>query len=194
MIADTAIIDRTARVADTATIWDFSKVLAGASVGEGASIGMWCEIGGEIGVGCKIQSHVSVYAGVILDEDVFVGPSVTFTNVNTPRAFISRKNQLGKIHVKRGATVGANATIVCPPFPRTRVIGAYAMIGAGSVVTKGVPPHALVCGNPARQKGWVSEAGEALGENLVCPRTGEQYVLDRHLLKKMESGDVLVDS
>ncbi len=123
-----------------------------------------------IGNGCKIQNNVSVYKNVTLEDDVFCGPSMVFTNVLTPRAFVERKEEFGDTLVKRGATIGANATIICG-----HTIGEYAMVGAGAVVTKDVPPYALVVGNPARRIGWVSKTGERLGVNLVCPRTGEKY-------------------
>lgn len=129
--------------------------------------------GVRIGNGCKLQNNVAVYAGVTLEDDVFCGPSCVFTNVLTPRAFVERKNEFAPTLVKRGATIGANATIVCG-----NTIGAYAMIGAGAVVTKDVADYALVVGNPARQIGWVSRAGERLAENLMCPRSGERYRLD----------------
>jgi UDP-2-acetamido-3-amino-2,3-dideoxy-glucuronate N-acetyltransferase len=125
-----------------------------------------------VGNGCKIQNNVSVYKGVTLEDDVFCGPSMVFTNVLTPRAHVERKDEFAATLVKQGATLGANCTIVCG-----NTIGEYAMVGAGSVVTKDVAPHALVIGNPARQIGWVSHAGERLKDDLKCPRTGTQYVL-----------------
>ena len=123
-----------------------------------------------IGDGCKIQNNVSLYSGVTLEDEVFCGPSAVFTNVLAPRAFVERKDEFLPTLVKRGATIGANATILCGV-----VIGRYAMIGAGAVVTRGVADHALVLGNPARPCGWVSRTGERLGPDLVCPRTGEGY-------------------
>lgn len=123
-----------------------------------------------IGDNCKIQNNVSLYAGITLEEDVFCGPSCVFTNVLTPRAFVDRKDEFRSTLVKRGASIGANATIICGV-----TIGRYAMIGAGAVVTKDVPNYALVLGNPARQAGWVSRAGERLDATLICPRTREQY-------------------
>ena len=123
-----------------------------------------------VGNGCKIQNNVSLYKGVTLEDDVFCGPSMVFTNVRTPRAHVERKDEFAPTLIRRGATIGANATIVCGT-----TIGEYAMIGAGAVVTRDVPPYALVVGNPARRIGWVSASGERLGADLVCPRTGERY-------------------
>jgi UDP-2-acetamido-3-amino-2,3-dideoxy-glucuronate N-acetyltransferase len=123
-----------------------------------------------IGSGCKIQNNVSLYDGVTLEDDVFCGPSCVFTNVVNPRAFVSRKAEFRPTLVKRGATIGANATIVCG-----NTIGAYALIGAGAVVTRDVPALALMTGIPARRVGWVSRAGEKLGFDLVCPRDGSRY-------------------
>ena len=123
-----------------------------------------------VGAGCKIQNNVSLYQGVTLEDGVFCGPSCVFTNVLNPRAEVERKAEFRATLVERGATIGANATIVCG-----HRIGAYAMIAAGAVVTKDVPAHALVAGVPARRIGWVSHAGERLGPDLVCPRTGRRY-------------------
>ena len=154
-------------------LWHFSHILGESKIGENCNIGQNVVIGPkvEIGKGCKIQNNVSVYHGVTLDDDVFCGPSMVFTNVTKPRAHIVRdKNEFAKTHVGKGATLGANCTIVCG-----HNIGAYAMVGAGSVVTKDVPAHALVVGNPARQIGWLSKSGERLGTDMKCPTTGEIY-------------------
>ena len=144
----------------------------------GAALGARCVLGQNVmigpgvrlGDGVKVQNNVSVYAGVTLEDDVFCGPSCVFTNVLTPRAFVERKDEFLPTLVRRGASIGANATIVCGV-----TIGAYAMIGAGAVVTRDVPDHALVVGNPARALGWVSRSGERLGPDLTCPRSGERY-------------------
>jgi UDP-2-acetamido-3-amino-2,3-dideoxy-glucuronate N-acetyltransferase len=126
-----------------------------------------------IGNGCKLQNNVAVYEGVTLEDDVFCGPSMVFTNVLLPRAHVSRRSEFLPTLVKRGASIGANATIVCG-----HTIGEYAMVGAGAVVTRDVPDFALVIGAPARQIGWVSRSGDRLNADLVCPRTGERYRLD----------------
>jgi UDP-2-acetamido-3-amino-2,3-dideoxy-glucuronate N-acetyltransferase len=123
-----------------------------------------------IGAGCKVQNNVALYKGVTLEDDVFCGPSCVFTNVLTPRAHVERKSEFAETLVRRGATIGANATVVCG-----NTIGAYAMVAAGAVVTRDVPDFALVAGIPARRIGWVSRSGDRLGADLVCPRTGERY-------------------
>jgi acetyltransferase-like isoleucine patch superfamily enzyme len=126
-----------------------------------------------IGNRCKIQNNVSIYNGVVLEDGVFCGPSCVFTNVNNPRAEIERKDSFSSTYVERGVTIGANATIVCG-----NRLGAFSFIGAGAVVTHDVKPHALMVGNPARQIGWVSHAGEKLGEDMICPREGRCYGLN----------------
>src|SRR5262249_44588249 len=153
-------------------IWHFCHVLTGTVIGENCSIGQNVMIGPrvKVGNGCKIQNNVSLYDGVELADDVFCGPSCVFTNVNNPRANVPRKDEFRNTPVGRGASIGANATIVCG-----HALGEYCFIGAGSVVTKDVPAFALMVGNPARRVGWVSKAGERLGIDLVCPRTGEEY-------------------
>ncbi len=172
-VHETARIDEGAKIGNGTRIWHFSHVLAGAKIGERCNIGQNVMIGRgvSVGNGCKIQNNVSVYESVTIEDDVFCGPSMVFTNVLTPRAHIERKDEFLPTLVKRGATIGANATIVCGV-----TIGEYAMIGAGAVVTKDVPSYALVIGNPSRRLGWVSAAGDRLGASLVCPRTGERYV------------------
>lgn len=171
-IHETAAVDDNVTIGEKTKVWHFSHVLGNSRVGARCAIGQNVSIGPDvtIGDGCKIQNNVSVYKGVTLEDDVFCGPSMVFTNVLTPRAFVERKNEFGDTLVKKGATIGANATIVCG-----HTIGEYAMIGAGAVVTKNVPPYALVVGNPARRIGWVSRTGERLKADLVCPRTGEKY-------------------
>ncbi|HAA93682.1 MAG TPA: N-acetyltransferase [Rhodospirillaceae bacterium] len=172
-IHETAIVDDGTTVGDGTKIWHFSHVLSGSQIGSGCVLGQNVMIGPNVtvGDGCKIQNNVSLYDGVTLEDDVFCGPSCVFTNVLTPRAFVERKDEFDPTLVKRGASIGANATIVCGV-----TIGAYAMIGAGATVTKDVPAHALVLGTPARHAGWASRTGEILGPDLICPRTGEKYV------------------
>jgi len=137
-----------------------------------------------IGSGCKIQNNVSIFEGVELADDVFCGPSCVFTNVNNPRANVNRKNEFRRTPVGRGATVGANATVVCG-----HSLGAYCFIGAGAVVTGDVPAYALMTGNPARRAGWMSRAGERLGDDLFCARSGEQYALLDGALVMKARGD-----
>jgi UDP-2-acetamido-3-amino-2,3-dideoxy-glucuronate N-acetyltransferase len=172
-IHPTAIVDDGARIGAATAIWHWVHVLAGAVIGERCSIGQGCFIGNvEIGNGCRIQNHVSLYDGVALADDVFLGPSCVFTNVKHPRAHVSRKSAYEPTRVGRGATIGANATIVCGV-----AIGAYAMIGAGAVVTRDVVPHAIVVGAPARRTGWACRCGETLGPELRCARCGDGYVV-----------------
>ena len=172
LVHRTSLVDKGAVLGRGTKIWHFCHILAGTLIGEGSSVGQNCMIGPnvKIGRGAKIQNNVSLYEGVELADDVFCGPSCVFTNVFNPRAHVSRKAEFRSTRVGRGATIGANATIVCGYG-----IGEYAFIGAGAVVTKEVPAYALVVGNPARRIGWVSQAGERLGNDLVCPRTGERY-------------------
>lgn len=174
-IHPTAIVDGPGTHIGAGTrIWHWVHVMAGAHIGDRCSIGQGCFIAAtvRIGDGCRIQNHVSLYDGVTLDDDVFLGPSCVFTNVTHPRAHVSRKDAYAPTHVGRGATIGANATIVCGV-----VIGAYAMIGAGAVVTRDVPAHALVVGAPARPIGWACRCGETLPATLECARCGETYEL-----------------
>ena len=168
----TAVVDAGAEIGAGTKIWHFSHVLHQTRIGGNCVLGQNVMIGPSvtIGNGCKIQNNVSIYKGVTLEDEVFCGPSMVFTNVLTPRAHIERKDEFLPTLVKKGATLCANATVVCG-----HTIGSYAMVGAGAVVTRDVPDHALVVGNPARVIGWVSAAGERLGLDLVCPLTGEQY-------------------
>ncbi|MCP5076001.1 MAG: Gfo/Idh/MocA family oxidoreductase [Rhodobacteraceae bacterium] len=168
----TSETDDGVKIGRNCKIWHYSHILSGSRLGDNCVVGQNVMIGPNVNVGsgCKIQNNVSIYAGVELEDDVFCGPSMVFTNVLTPRAHVERKDEFAPTLVKTGASIGANATIVCGI-----TIGRFAMIGAGAVVTKDVPDHALVVGNPARQIGWVSETGERLGEDMTCPRTGKQY-------------------
>ena len=177
IIHPTAVIDEGCTIGEGTRIWHFSHVMHGARVGKSCNIGQNVVIspGAIVGDRVKIQNNVSVYTGVTVEDDAFLGPSCVFTNVINPRSFISRKDEFRPTIVRRGASIGANATIVCG-----NEIGEYAMIGAGAVVTKDVPPYSLWVGNPARQAGWVSRAGHKLDFNdgmAVCPETGAHYRL-----------------
>jgi UDP-2-acetamido-3-amino-2,3-dideoxy-glucuronate N-acetyltransferase len=171
-VHESSFVDDHVSIGAGSTVWHFSHILPHTNIGERVSIGQNVCVGPDvtIGSGCKIQNNVSIYKGVTLEEDVFCGPSCVFTNVTTPRAFVSRKDEFAQTLVKRGASIGANATIVCG-----HNIGAFALIAAGAVVTKDVPDFALMAGVPARRIGWVSREGEVLGPDLVCPRTNETY-------------------
>jgi UDP-2-acetamido-3-amino-2,3-dideoxy-glucuronate N-acetyltransferase len=177
-----AVIDEGVVIGDGTKIWHFCHVMTGTVIGEKCVLGQNVSAGPDvtIGNGCKIQNNVSVYKGVTLEDEVFCGPSAVFTNVRTPRAFVERKDEFQPTLVKRGASIGANATIVCGV-----VVGEYAMIGAGAVVTSDVPAHALMVGAPARLLGWVSRTGDRLGDDLVCPRTGERYICERGILRAL---------
>ncbi len=171
-VHSSAVIDDDVTIGDGTKIWHFSHILAGTRIGANCVLGQNAMVGPDVGIGnrCRIQNNVSLYKGVTLADDVFCGPSCVFTNVVTPRAFVERKDEFAPTFVGRGATIGANATIVCG-----NTVGQYAMIGAAAVVTRDVAPFALMIGNPARQVGWVSRSGERLGDDLICPRTGEEY-------------------
>jgi UDP-2-acetamido-3-amino-2,3-dideoxy-glucuronate N-acetyltransferase len=174
-IHESAYVDDPVTIGDGTTIWHFCHVLAHVRIGQRCSIGQNVMIGPHVSVGdgCKIQNNVSLYEGVTLEDDVFCGPSCVFTNVVNPRANVSRKSEFKPTRVGRAATIGANATIVCG-----HTIGAYAFIAAGAVVTCDVPDFALMAGVPARRRGWMSKAGERLGDDLICPRDGSRYRLD----------------
>jgi len=172
---ETAIVDAGVEIGPGSKIWHFAHVLSGSKIGANCNLGQNVMVGPNvrIGNGCKVQNNVAVYEGVTLEDDVFCGPSMVFTNVLLPRAHVSRRSEFLPTLIKRGASIGANATIVCG-----HTIGAYAMIGAGAVVTRDVPDFALMIGAPARRIGWVSRSGERLKADLVCPRTGENYRLE----------------
>jgi UDP-2-acetamido-3-amino-2,3-dideoxy-glucuronate N-acetyltransferase len=175
-----AIIDEGAVIGAESRVWHFAHVCAGAKVGEGVSLGQNVFVGNTVTIGdrCKIQNNVSVYDNVTLEEGVFCGPSMVFTNVHNPRALVERKNEYRNTLVKKGATLGANCTIVCGA-----TIGAFAFVGAGAVVTRDIPDFALIVGNPGRQIGWMSAFGEKLDLPLagngeaICPNTGATYTL-----------------
>ena len=177
-VHQSSYIDEGCHIGKGTKIWHFSHVMAGCSIGENCNIGQNVVISPEVRLGnnVKIQNNVSVYTGVVCEDDVFLGPSCVFTNVINPRSAVSRKSEYRPTVLKRGASVGANATIVCG-----HTLGEYCLIGAGAVVTKDVPAYALMTGNPARQRGWVSRYGEKLVFDdsgiAVCPATGERYRL-----------------
>ncbi len=174
----TAVIDEGCRIGEKTRIWHFSHVMSGSEIGHHCNIGqnVFIAAGVKIGNNVKVQNNVSVYEGVICEDDVFIGPSVVFTNVLNPRSAISRKHEYKKTMIRKGASIGANATIVCGVE-----IGTYAFIGAGTVVIKSISGYALVVGNPALQKGWVSEYGRRLQFDVqgkaVCSESGQQYQL-----------------
>jgi UDP-2-acetamido-3-amino-2,3-dideoxy-glucuronate N-acetyltransferase len=170
-----AVVDEGAEIGQGTKIWHFTHIMAAARIGENCIIGQNVFIGSGaiLGNNIKVQNNVSIFDGVILEDDVFCGPSMVFTNVFNPRSFISRKKEFRKTEVKRGATIGANVTIVCG-----NTIGLYAFIGAGSVVTRDVPDYALVYGNPGKVKGWVCQCAEEISfrsGNAVCKACGRQY-------------------
>ena len=174
----TAVIDEGCEIGAGTKIWHFSHIMSNCTIGENCNLGQNVVISPDVVLGknVKVQNNVSIYTGVICEDDVFLGPSMVFTNVTNPRSAVNRKNQYAKTLVKKGATIGANATIVCG-----HDIGMFAFIGAGAVVTKNVPDYALIVGNPARQIGWMSEYGHKLSfdENgyAACPESKEKYQL-----------------
>ncbi len=172
-VHNTSVVDPGAVVGKGSKIWHFSHILKGSKLGLNCIVGQNVMVGPDVSVGdnCKIQNNVSIYKGVTLEDGVFCGPSCVFTNVNTPRAEVERKDEFLPTRVGRGTTIGANATIICGVK-----LGAYSMVAAGAVVTKDVPAFALVAGVPARRIGWVGHTGDRLGPDLVCPRTGRRYV------------------
>ena len=185
-----AIVDDGAQIGDGSRIWHFVHVCGGARIGAGVSLGQNVFVGNKVVIGdrCKVQNNVSVYDNVTLEEGVFCGPSVVFTNVYNPRGLIERKDQYRDTLVKRGATLGANCTIVCGV-----TIGAYAFVGAGAVVNKDVPDYALIVGVPGRQRGWMSAYGEQLdlplsGEaSTICAHTGDTYTLSGSVVTRHEA-------
>lgn len=183
---ETAVVDKGCIVGQGTKIWHFSHIMSDCIIGEQCSIGQNVVISPQVKIGnrVKIQNNVSVYTGVICEDEVFLGPSCVFTNVINPRSAIVRKDEYKPTVVKKGATIGANATIVCGI-----TIGRYAFIGAGAVVTKNIPDYALVVGNPARQTGWMSEYGHKLKFNAegkaVCPESKEEYLLEGGKVRKI---------
>ena len=185
-IHPTAIVDEGCEIGIGTKIWHFSHIMTGAKLGERCNIGQNVVVSPDVILGnnVKVQNNVSLYTGVICDDDVFLGPSCVFTNVTNPRSAINRRGQYAKTHVGRGASVGANATIVCG-----NNIGRYAFIGAGAVVTKNIPDYALVVGNPSRQVGWMSEYGHKLvfdNEGVAfCKESSDKYILTHNIVQKV---------
>jgi UDP-2-acetamido-3-amino-2,3-dideoxy-glucuronate N-acetyltransferase len=185
-VHESAIVDEGCEIGAGTKIWHFSHIMPNCKIGEGCNIGQNVVVSPEVVLGknVKVQNNVSIYTGVACEDDVFLGPSMVFTNVTNPRSAIIRKNQYSKTIVKHGASIGANATIVCG-----HDIGRFAFIGAGAVVTKHVPDYALVVGNPAKQTGWMSEYGHKLkfdkDGNATCEESGEKYVLKEGMVFKI---------
>jgi UDP-2-acetamido-3-amino-2,3-dideoxy-glucuronate N-acetyltransferase len=175
---ETAVIDEGCVIGKGTSIWHFSHIMTGCRIGENCNLGQNVVVSPDVVLGnnVKVQNNVSIYTGVICEDDVFLGPSMVFTNVTNPRSAVNRRGQYAATLVKKGATIGANATVVCG-----HNIGEYALIGAGSVITKDIPPYALVVGNPSRQIGWVSEYGHRLTFNnhgiAFCPESNQKYTL-----------------
>jgi UDP-2-acetamido-3-amino-2,3-dideoxy-glucuronate N-acetyltransferase len=178
---ESSYIDNDVSIGKDTKIWHFCHILPGTKIGENCSLGQNVMAGPDvtIGNGCKIQNNVALYKGVTLEDGVFCGPSMVFTNVTTPRAEVNRREEYATTLVRRGATIGANATIVCG-----HELGEYCFIAAGAVVTKNVKAHAVMAGVPAKQIGWVAHSGEMLRGDLKCPRTGEQYEIIGDVLKR----------
>ncbi len=184
---ESAIVDEGAQIGENSRVWHFVHVCGGAKIGQGVSLGQNVFVGNKVVIGdhCKVQNNVSVYDNVILEEGVFCGPSMVFTNVYNPRSLIERKDQYRNTLIKKGATLGANCTIVCGV-----TVGEYAFVGAGAVINKDVPAYALAVGVPAKQIGWMSDFGEQLDLPLsgqaeaVCEHTGAIYRLDGQVVTK----------
>lgn len=185
-VHESAYVDEGAKIGEGVKIWHFSHIMSGAVLGDGCNIGQNVVISPDVVLGknVKVQNNVSVYTGVTCDDDVFLGPSCVFTNVVNPRSGVNRRGQYTKTHVGKGASIGANATIVCG-----HDIGKYAFIGAGAVVTKAIPDYALVVGNPAKQIGWMSEYGhrlEFVENQALCPESNEKYSLEENTVTKLK--------
>ncbi|MDR0429126.1 MAG: N-acetyltransferase [Tannerellaceae bacterium] len=183
---ETAVIDKDSIIGEGTRIWHFSHIMNGCKIGRNCNIGQNVVVSPDVVLGdnVKVQNNVSIYTGVVCEDDVFLGPSCVFTNISNPRSAVARKHLYEKTHVKKGASIGANATILCG-----HTIGEYALIGAGAVVTKDIAPYALAAGNPARQIGWVSEYGHRLTFNnegtATCPESNESYKLSEGKVEKI---------
>ena len=184
---ETAIIDVDAKIGNNSKIWHFSHIMSNCIIGENCNIGQNVVVSPNVVIGnnVKVQNNVSIYSGVICEDDVFLGPSMVFTNIINPRSAIIRRDQYLQTLVKKGASIGANATIICG-----NTIGEYALIGAGSVVTKDIPNYALVVGNPSKQIGWVSEYGHTLKFNefnlAICPESFQEYLLNNNKIERVK--------
>lgn len=184
---ETAIVDEGCKIGEGVKIWHFSHIMPNCIIGDKCNIGQNVVISPDVVLGknVKIQNNVSIYTGVVCEDDVFLGPSMVFTNVINPRSAVNRRNEYAKTVVKKGASVGANATIVCG-----HDIGKFAFIGAGAVVTKNVPDYALLVGNPAKQIGWVSEYGHRLNFNdegiAICPESNQEYQIKNERVERIK--------
>ena len=184
-VHSSAIVDEGCQIGNGTKIWHFSHIMTGCEIGEQCNIGQNVVVSPKVKLGnnVRVQNNVSIYEGVICEDDVFLGPSMVFTNVINPRSAVSRKHEYLQTLVRKGASIGANATIVCG-----NEIGEYAFVGAGAVVTKPVPAYALVMGNPARQTGWMSEYGHKLkfdtDNKAACPESGQEYILEKNGVKR----------
>lgn len=183
---ETAVIDNECSIGKGTKIWHFSHIMSGATLGENCNLGQNVAVSPSVVLGnnVKVQNNVSIYTGVICEDDVFLGPSMVFTNITNPRSAIIRRDQYIETKVEKGASIGANATIICG-----NTIGSYALIGAGTVVTKSVKPYALMVGNPGKQLGWVSEYGHRLNFDnnncAICPESNEEYKLENNSVYKL---------
>lgn len=186
-VHETAVVDDNCTIGEGVKIWHFSHIMSDCEIGKNCNLGQNVVISPKVKLGenVKVQNNVSIYTGVICEDDVFLGPSMVFTNVVNPRSAVNRRGQYLKTVVKKGATIGANATVVCG-----HDIGEYAFIGAGAVVTKDVPPYALVVGNPSKQIGWMSEYGHRLEFNAeglaICPESNKTYKLTDNTVEKIK--------
>lgn len=185
-VHQTAVIDTGCIIGDGTKVWHFSHIMPNSTLGKNCNIGQNVVVSPQVVLGnnVKVQNNVSIYTGVICEDDVFLGPSMVFTNVINPRSAIIRKDEYKTTLVKKGASIGANATIICGV-----TIGEFALIGAGSVITKDVKSYELVYGNPAKHKGWVSEYGHTLNFNIhgraICPESNQEYQIDNHIVKRI---------
>lgn len=183
---ETAVIDEGCQIGKGCRIWHFTHIMSGAKLGENCNLGQNVLVSTDVilGKNVKVQNNISIYTGVICEDDVFLGPSMVFTNIVNPRSAVIRKDEYVKTLVQKGATIGANATIICG-----NTLGAYCFIGAGAIVTREVPPYALVVGNPGKQVGWMSEYGHRLNfdksNRAICPESGKTYELKNGNVKKI---------